>query len=63
MADRVDRTFAIADAVKIEAAHAGLRRERDKVRVRHFVDLAPPQAEFFLCQNDNAATFGRFIGQ
>ena len=35
----------------------------NKLRVRHVVDLAPAQAEFFLRQHDDAAAFGRFVGQ
>ena len=48
--------------MKIDAAHARLRGERDERRVQ-FVHLARAQSEFLLRQNDDAAALRRFVGE
>ena len=48
--------------VKIDAAHAGLRGERNERGVQ-LVHFARAQSEFLFRQHDDAAAFGRFIGE
>ena len=49
-------------AMKIHAAHARLRGERDERRVQ-LVHFARAQSEFLFGQHDDAAAFGRFVGE
>ncbi len=60
--DTLGRAFPDAPAVQVHAAHAGLRGERHKSRVR-CGDLPSPQLEFLLGQRDDAAALGRFVGE
>ena len=66
--NRLRRAFANADRrprsvrVKIDAAHARLRRERHERRLQ-LVHFARAQSEFFFRQHDDAAAFRRFIGE
>ena len=48
--------------VKIDAAHARLRGERDEGGVQ-LVHFARAQTELFLGQHDDAAAFRRFVGE
>ena len=52
----------MCDPVEVHAAHAGLRGERDELRLA-VVQFAPAQAVFFLRQHDDAAAFGRLVRQ
>ena len=60
--DRVDRALADRRAVDVDAADAGLRRERDELRVqrRH---VAAADAVLLLGQDDDRAAFRRLVGQ
>ena len=49
-------------AVRGHAAHARLRRERHEVRVA-LGDFALAQAELLLGEHDDAAAFGRLVGE
>jgi hypothetical protein len=62
IADRVGRALADLLAFKIHAAHARLRGERNETARRQFVDLPRADAKFFR-QHDDAAAFGRFVGE
>ena len=54
--------FANLAAVQVDAAHAGLRRERDEMCAK-IMDVAPAQVVGLLGQHDDAAPFRRFVGQ
>ena len=56
------RAFADLFAFKIHAAHARLRGERNELRAGQFVNRPRADAEFFR-QHDDAAAFGRFVGE
>ncbi len=50
-------------AVQVHAAHARLGGEGHELGVGHLVNLAAANAVLLLGQDDDAAAFGRFIGQ
>ncbi len=50
-------------AVHVDAAHARLRGERDELGVGQFMNFAAADAILLLGEHDDAAAFGRFIGQ
>ena len=51
-------------AVVIHAAHARLRGERDKLRVAACRAISRPRMSvFFFREHDDAAAFGRFVGE
>ena len=47
----------------IDAAHSRVRGEWNKLRVRHLVQLPSADSVFLFCEHDDAAPFGRFIGE
>jgi hypothetical protein len=53
----------ITGAVIIETAHAGLRGEGDEDGLGQLVDLATAEVVAFLCEDDDGAALGGFIGE
>ena len=53
LSDRLDRSFAIAVAIKVHAAHARLGGKGDEFGMRQFMQFTPTQSEFLLRKNDN----------
>ena len=60
--DGVHRALADARAGQIDAAHAGLRGEGNKLGV-NAAQVAPAQVVLFLGQHHNRAAFGSFVGE
>jgi hypothetical protein len=60
--DRVGGALADLAAVQVDAAHAGLRRERDEGRA-HLLHLALADTVLLLGQDHDAATLGRLVRQ
>jgi hypothetical protein len=60
--DRVRSAFAKLAVRQIDAAHARLRGEGDEARTE-VVHAALADAELLLGQDDDAASFGRFVGE
>ena len=55
------RGFAVGGG-NLDATHAGLRGEGDELGVQ-LVHLARAEVELFLRQDDDAAAFGRLVGE
>ena len=60
--DRVDRALADPRRADLDAAHAGLRGERDEVGLQ-LGELAAADAVFLLGQHDDRAAFRRLVGE
>ena len=60
--DRVHRAFADPGSADLDAAHAGLRAERDEVGLQ-FGEFAAADAVFLLGQHDDGAALRRLVGE
>ena len=60
--DALRGAFANLPAVQVDAAQPRLSRERNERRAQ-VVHVSPAQAVLLLGQHDDAAAFGRFVGQ
>src|SRR6516165_2576724 len=60
--DRIDRSLTDRGPFDIDAAHPGLRRERDKAGIER-CHLAPAQPVFLLGQNHDRAALRGFVGK
>ena len=60
--NRIDGPFSDLSSVEIHAAHSRVSGKGNE-RCAKLVDVASPQAVLFLGQDNDAASFRRFIGQ
>ena len=60
---RMERAGWPSNRGEIHAAHARLRGERERTARAAFGDFASAQSKLFLREHDDAAAFGRFVGE